>query len=102
MPCYEPKQSSTDKQAERTAKAIIIFDKKMGIETRQSLLKVVRAYSFYGNSCSDLTRELCEKIRSLTPDELERVVYDSHDKDSRFLADWWDEHDKFDKERGEI
>lgn len=102
MPCCEPTQSSTDAQAERTAKAIIIIDKKMGIETDKKIIEIVGAYSFHGNQCNYLTSVLCAKIRALTKDELEKIVYNARDKDSRFLADWWEEHDKFDKERGEI
>jgi hypothetical protein len=49
-----------------------------------------------------VTPMLCEKINSLSKEELEKIVYNGRDKESRMLADWFDEHDKFDKERGEI
>ena len=93
MPCYEPEQSSTDKQAERTAKAIIILDKMMGMETPQEITRIVGAYSFHGNQCNFLTSHLCGKIRKLSEEEVEKYIYNARNKDSRFLADWWEEHD---------
>lgn len=102
MPCYEPQQTTSDIQAERTAKAIIILDKMMGIETPSKITKIVDAYSFHGSQCNYLTSTLCSKIRALTEEEFEKYIYNARNRDSRFLADWWEEHDKFDKERKQV
>lgn len=99
MPCYQPDESNNEKESRRISKLIMIFDKKMGVETAQNIVKWSSAY--YENHCDVVTPLLCAKINSLLPDELEKIVYDGRDKESRLLADWFDEHDSFDRKRSE-
>lgn len=97
MPCYTPDESNHDKESRRVSNLILIFDKKMNIKSDPRIEKWANAY--YENHCNVVTPMLCEKILSLNEDELSQIVYNGRDKDSRKLADWWDEHDKFDRER---
>jgi hypothetical protein len=100
MPCYTPPESHNEEESRKVSKLILIFDKKIGIESDPRIQKWADAY--YENHCDTVTPMLCEKINSLSKEELEKIVYNGRDKESRMLADWFDEHDKFDKERGEI
>lgn len=100
MPCYTPDESYHDEESRRVSRLILIFDKKMGIESDPRVKKW--ASSYYVNACNIVTPMLCEKINSLSKEELEKIVYNGRDKESRMLADWFDEHDKFDKERGNL
>lgn len=101
MPCYEPTASRTDVQAQRTAKAIVILCSKLGLEPPKQIeaLKMTDSRYFNGSHCNDLTSYLCGAMKLLTVDQLEQIVYNGHDKDSRFLADWWDEHQENDKKQ---
>lgn len=96
MPCYTPDESNHDKESRRVSNLILIFDKKMNIKSDPRIEKWANAY--YENHCNVVTPMLCEKIRALNEDELNQIVYNGRDKESRMLADWWDEHDKFDRE----
>lgn len=97
MPCSTPEESNNEKESRRVSKLILIFDKKMGIESDQNIKDWSKAY--FENHCDIVTPLLCANINSLSKEERERVVYDAHDKESRMLADWFDEHDAFDKNR---
>lgn len=101
MPCSEPQQSSTDMQAERTAKAIVILFGKLGLDTPQEIKRIIRGHSFYGTQCNKLTRFLCEAINTLSVDEVETIIFNAHDRDSRFLANWYEDHLEKDKSRKE-
>ena len=59
------------------------------------------ADDYYGNvsRLDEATKMLCEQLRSLTQDELEDIVYDTHNGDARRLADWWERHQEWDKRR---
>lgn len=97
MPCYTPPESNHDKESRRVSNLILIFDKKMNIKSDPIIEKWANAH--YENHCNIVTPMLCEKIRGINEDELNQIVYNGRDKDSRRLADWWDEHNKFDRAR---
>ena len=44
---------------------------------------------------------LCALIRGLNEDQLNRIVYNARDADSRRLADWWERHLEIDRRREE-
>jgi hypothetical protein len=43
--------------------------------------------------------DLCAVIRSLKPEQMNTIVYDAHNPTSRDLADWWETHQRADRER---
>jgi hypothetical protein len=45
------------------------------------------------------TAELCGKIKGMSPEELDRIVYDGRNAQARALADWWDAHQAADAKR---
>lgn len=42
---------------------------------------------------------LCEIISNLSEDKYKKLVYNAKDKNSRLLANWWEEHLEADKQR---
>ena len=45
-------------------------------------------------------KQLCSMIRAMSEEERERFIYGNlRSKESRQLADWWEEHEKMDKAR---
>ena len=97
MPCYTPPESDNEIESRKVCELILIFDKKMGIVTPYEIKKW--AEYGYHNHCDIVVPMLCEKINSLSEEELERIVYNGRDRESRRLADWFDDHDKFDKSK---
>lgn len=49
----------------------------------------------------DFVPTLCEEIKKLSKEELANIVYNAYNKDSRRLADWWEEHLEADRQREE-
>lgn len=90
----------TNKEAElqRTAKLLVYVLEKRGAPV-DSLIKQTAANQ-YANE--DYVPELCNELRILRcdhPDQYENIVYNAHDKVSRDLADWWDDHQAADARR---
>lgn len=56
------------------------------------------ADNYYGGA--DYVPNLCKLLRSLTEDEIERIVY-ARKPIARRLADWWEEHQEADRLREE-
>ncbi len=48
------------------------------------------------------TKLLCDTIHNLTKEQQDRYVYDGRNANARKLADWWDRHQKADKEREKV
>ena len=44
---------------------------------------------------------LCSILKGLTPVQLDEIVYNGRDKQARLLADWWDDHLEWDRQREE-
>lgn len=51
------------------------------------------------NDNQELIPNLCKMLRLMTDAERESIVYNPHDRRSRDLADWWEEHQKADEHR---
>jgi hypothetical protein len=49
----------------------------------------------------DYSVSLCAIISVLSSEERERLVYDGHNPISRALANWWDNHEKRDRDRNQ-
>lgn len=59
----------------------------------ETMLESPNAYS--KGSVDIVTAELCSFLKELSkdkPEVFEDLVYNARDKDSRKLADWWEEH----------
>ena len=46
-----------------------------------------------------LTRKLCTKLKALTPEQEEAIIYNARDPKSRALADWWEQHKESDEKK---
>lgn len=97
MPCESSYLDQNFKEAEfqKAAQLLVYCYKKLNIHVSLALSKASK--TFYCED--DYVPNLCALLKGLTPSELESVVYDAHDKTSRELADWWEEHQKADRLR---
>jgi hypothetical protein len=97
MPCYQAEESNNEVQSRRMAALVVILDRKMGLKTPEAIIRWSNAT--YENHCDILTPLLCSRLNALTPEQLDQIVYNGRDKDSRRLADWFDEHKEWDAKR---
>lgn len=97
MPCYTPEESNNEIESRRVSELILILDKKMNIPSDPKIIQW--ANSYYENHCDIVTPILCSKIKAMDKDELDKFIYDGRDPYSRRLAEWWDEHKKFDRDK---
>lgn len=102
MPCrsdyMEPNER--EKESQRVAMLLIYTVEKLGSGKVSGKL-VKTATDPYGNvvRLDRDTAELCSLIRSMNPEQLNRIVYDGRDANARKLADWWEHHEEADKLR---
>lgn len=100
MPCNSEYLEPTGRERElrRTAKLYVYVLVKIGQPTLPKLLESVN--NIY--TSEDYVSELCATLRRLKLDDPTRfnnLVYNAHDKDSRNLADWWEDHQEADRKR---
>lgn len=46
---------------------------------------------------TDLTPHLCRLLKDMSVEQMTAIVYNPHSKESRRLADWWEQHQEDDK-----
>lgn len=97
MPCYTPPESDNAKESRKVSKLLLVLDSKLGLESDPKIIQWSKAYE--ENHCDVVVPLLCSRINALSESELERIVYNGRDKESRKLADWWDEHSAFDRNK---
>jgi hypothetical protein len=103
MPCrsdhMEPR--AAEEESHLVAQLIVYVEAQLGNHPATWILAA--ASSMYGDESrvSELTAILCEAISELTEEQLDEIVYNGRDRQSRILADWWDQH-KEDDVRHEI
>lgn len=101
MPCnssyLEPSQEEENKV--QVSKLIIYVDKKLGAKTRKEIIKASKHTYGLGVELDVIVPELCSKLKSLNKKQKEEIIYNAKNKTSRSLANWWEEHQKADKER---
>lgn len=97
MPCNSDYMNPTKKELrlKETAEFLVFVRKKTGRHVDKKLRETSEA--IYPKI--DYVSELCYEIGNLSEDMLDAVVYNGRDKRSRKLADWWEEHQKADKQR---
>lgn len=100
MPCQGPSPSEV-RYAEKLQRAARLLVYVLERRSKPVSEKAI-AYSHSGSWPSyDFTPELCAEMQEVAanPNVLEWLVYDAHDPTARDLADWWEEHQRQDKER---
>lgn len=97
MPCKSDYLNPLAREAElhRTAKLLVYALTSLGRPVPPDV--ATAADSMYCKT--DLVPDLCALVRSMTPEQLDKVVYDGHNEQARELATWWDRHQKADTKR---
>lgn len=97
MPCRSDYLEPTRREEElqRAARLYMFLLEQTGEKVPAKLSKT--AFDIYAST--DYVPQLCAAIRALDPTQLNAIVYDGRNKQSRELADWWDEHQEADRKR---
>jgi hypothetical protein len=101
MPCRSDysEQSGHELESIRVCKYLTFVLNKLKKEVPLWVVDAANSYSGNTNRLDEATKVLCETLRSLTFSEAESIVYNAHSKESRDLANWWEQHQEWDKRR---
>lgn len=98
MPCrcdyMEP--TTKERQLQKTNQLLVFALTAMDRPVTDDIKRA--ADNMYGGREESVV-ELCALIRSMSEDDLNRVVYDGRNPASRELANWWDLHQEADRLR---
>lgn len=100
MPCNSDYLKQTDFEAamQEAARHCVYVCAKLQVPCPTKFKR--QAEEFYADDVGQV-EFLCEVIRKMTVKQMNDIVYNGRDRDSRRLADWWDEHLAADKAREE-
>ena len=98
MPCAGPDEPS-DKEQNRVDAAKLLVYVYGRMNWRVTLWLQNRAEDMYGGGDDQAIMELCKVLESMSPGQLAAIVYDSHNRTARKLADWWEDHLETDERR---
>lgn len=99
MPCYDPEPTNREIRTRETAELIIYVNKKLRIETEGEIIELANSV-YPKDKANQVTDYLCTILRMLKgnkPEQFESLVYNAKCKESRKLADWWEEYERFDR-----
>jgi len=101
MPCNSGYQDPNREEINKveTSNLLIYVNKKLGIETPSNVKKAAKHIYGEGVDLDVITRKLCSTLKKLNKKQINEIVYNAKDKNSRKLADWWEEHQEADKKR---
>ena len=89
--------SDKELQLKRAAKLLLYVQEQLG-QTHEAWTQYAVNNMASANDDRPVI-ELCGVLKELTPEQLERIVYNAHNKTARDLADWWEEHQAADATR---
>lgn len=102
MPCrsehMEPNEREKESKlvAEHLEYIRLCLDSKPDLE----LYNIVTSYYGAPDKVDELTTRLCFLLRNLSKGEEDYIIYNARSRQSRRLADWWEQHQEFDKNGG--
>lgn len=103
MPCNSSHMAQTSREefVQRTARLIVYACKSLGKRVPPKFVKMAED-AYPQDDKDEATKYLCGMIRKLREDRFaayDNLVYNARSKDSRMLADWWEEHEQADIQR---
>lgn len=101
MPCRSEYMEQNDKEVETqlVCKLLEFILEQHGEGVPDDIGMNAKAYYPDTKKLDEYTAELCSTLGNMSKGEMDRIVYNGRNKTSRMLADWWEKHQEFDKER---
>lgn len=99
MPCNTDHMEPTarERHQREAATHLVYIYGRMGQPVPAEVARC--AADIYGGQTDEWVKFLCTMLKEMTPDQIDKFVYDAKDKRSRALADWYEEHAKVDAQR---
>jgi|SRR6185369_6118853 len=101
MPCtsegYDRTPSQLQYEIRRAAGFLAYVKGFLGMENQYEI--VISQSEFPSEKNKEMIAELCGLIGGLEEKDFNDIVYDPRSKQSRRLADWWEEHQEKDRQR---
>lgn len=97
MPCNSDymRQSGYEQRLQDTARLLVYVMQSLDLEVPQPIIET--ANTTYAKA--DFTANLCKLLKAMTPEQINKVIYDARNPTARRLADWWEAHQQADNER---
>ena len=101
MPCRSDYLDPSDyeKSISETVSSLIYLTNELGQTNTKEMAEAYKKSYFSKEEGDKWVAMLCAKIRTLSPEQLESIVFNAHSKKARKLADWWEDHEKADNKR---
>lgn len=101
MPCNCDYMNPTRHEIEsvRTAQSLGYVLKSIGEPVPEYVTKAKNSYYGDVSKLNDMVVMLCALLTNMGEDQINSIVYNGRKKEARILADWWEEHQRADKER---
>ena len=101
MPCRSDYMEPTEREKESKLVADLLLYVYWSIGETHPCSVSLACQSSYGDVkyLDDHTKDLCSKIKGMSEELLNKVVYDGRNPQARKLADWWDRHQLADAKR---
>lgn len=98
MPCNSDYLEATGKERglRQAALFAVFVDTKLCAITPSDIIEQSKEY--YSKDVGQV-EYLCDKLTNMGPADMERIVYDAHNAQSRELATWWEAHQAADAAR---
>lgn len=103
MPCnsdyMEP--SGYELRLRDTARLLVYLHDRLSIKCPEHFVEMSKT-NYPHDPGDEAVPKLCAMLKKLSndsPGEFAQIVYDAHSKQSRALADWWEEHQAADRAR---
>lgn len=99
MPCRSEGPPAWQEYTTRVAKLVGFVKSKLKIALTGRENQLIKGNYPIAADEDFIVATLCDLINKMSSVELDNIVYNGRDKDSRELADWWDRHQETDRER---
>lgn len=93
MPCMTDPQTATEEYNQRTAQLFVYVVTQLKNSVPNAAMKAAQEYWCH----TDYTQHLCSLLKNMSSAQISAIVYNPHSKQSRKLADWWEQHQEDDK-----
>jgi len=102
MPCRSDYMDPThyEESIAETSRLLCFVLKKLKLKPSADEIKFSNACNYPDKVFGDkVTARLCKILSAFNKKQTTEIIYNAKDKDSRKLADWWEEHQIADKKR---
>lgn len=118
MPCRSDYMEATgkEKESKKICEHLVYVITELGEKVPTNIKKASKEYygifdsqfnkfdvatqtDHYEMNLDDLTAKLCSYCKNMTEEQENKIIYNAKNKKARKLADWWEKHQEFDKQR---